>query len=110
MSDKAAGQKARCPEVVMKWAGGCVAPRSRIDSDMLSFLYLPVFVHEKNALAAFRLFSTQLAINGNATQAEISRAFGVPLVTVKRYVKLYREHGAAAFFAPAKKRSGSKLT
>ena len=72
--------------------------------------HLPVFVHEKSALATFRLFSTQLVINGNATQAEISRAFGVPLVTVKRYVKLYREHGAAAFFAPAKKRSGSKLT
>ena len=70
--------------------------------------HLPVFVHEKSALATFRLFSTQLVINGNATQAEISRAFGVPLV--KRYVKLYREHGAAAFFAPAKKHSGSKLT
>src|SRR3984893_2422926 len=69
--------------------------------------HLPVFVHETNALATFRLFSTQLVINGNATQAEISRAFGVPLVTVKRYVKLYRESGAAAFFAPAKKRSGS---
>ena len=72
--------------------------------------HLPVFVHEKSALATFRLFSTQLVINGNATQAEVSRAFGVPLVTVKRYVKLYREHGAAAFFAPAKKRSASKLT
>ena len=72
--------------------------------------HLPVFVHEKSALGTFRLFSTQLVINGNATQAEISRAFGVPLVTVKRYVKLYRESGAAAFFAPAKKRSGSKLT
>src|SRR5271166_2171319 len=58
----------------------------------------------KVGLATFRLFSTQLVINGNATQAEISRAFGVPLVTVKRYVKLYREGGAAAFFAPAKKR------
>ena len=43
--------------------------------------HLPVFVHEKSALATFRLFSTQLVINGNATQAEISRAFGVPLVT-----------------------------
>ena len=72
--------------------------------------HLPVFVHEKRALATFRLFSTQLVINGNATQAEISRAFGVPLVTVKRYVKLFREAGAAAFFAPAKKRSASKLT
>jgi transposase-like protein len=69
-----------------------------------------VFVHEKDALAAFRLFSTQLVINGNATQAEISRAFGVPLVTVKRYVKLYREGGEAAFFVAAKKRSASKLT
>ena len=72
--------------------------------------HLPVFVHEKNALAAFRLFSTQLVINGNATQTEISRAFGVPLVTVKRYAKLYREGGEAAFFAPARKRSASKLT
>src|ERR1700722_6092386 len=31
--------------------------------------HLPVFVHETNALATFRLFSTQLVINGNATQA-----------------------------------------
>ena len=46
--------------------------------------HLPVFVHETRALSTFRLFSTQLVINGNATQAEISRAFGVPLVTVKR--------------------------
>jgi hypothetical protein len=55
--------------------------------------HLPVFVHEKGALSTFRLFSTQLVINGNATQVEISRAFGVPPVTVKRYVKLYREAG-----------------
>ena len=38
--------------------------------------HLPVFVHEKSALATFRLFSTQLVINGNATQAEISRHSG----------------------------------
>src|SRR5271165_4901592 len=71
--------------------------------------HLPVFVHEKSALGTFRLFSTQLVINGNATQAEISRAFGVPLVTVKRYVKLYRESGAAAFFAPALWRTAAGL-
>jgi hypothetical protein len=44
------------------------------------------------------VFSSQLVINGNATQAQIARAFGVPLVTVKRYVKLYRHGGAAALF------------
>jgi hypothetical protein len=30
---------------------------------------------------------TQLVINGDATQAEISRAFGVPLVTVKPRIR-----------------------
>src|SRR6202790_4972918 len=29
--------------------------------------HLPGFFHEKSALATFRLFSTQLVINGNAT-------------------------------------------
>ena len=63
--------------------------------------HLPVFIHDKEDLATFRLFTSQLVINGNASQAQIARAFGVPLVTVKRYVKLYREGGTAAFFYPA---------
>jgi hypothetical protein len=72
--------------------------------------HLPVFIHDKEDLATFRMFSSQLVINGNATQAQIARAFGVPLVTVKRYVKLYREGGTAAFYVPDKKRSASKLS
>ena len=72
--------------------------------------HLPLFVHEKEDLATFRLFTSQLVINGNASQAEISKAFGVPLVTVKRYVKLYRQQGAKAFFVARARRSGSKLT
>jgi transposase-like protein len=72
--------------------------------------HLPVYFHGKSDLATFRLFTTQLILNGSVTQAEIARAFGVPLVTVKRYVKLCREGGSAAFFVPAKKRSASKLT
>jgi transposase-like protein len=72
--------------------------------------YLPVFMHERKDLATFRMFSSQLVANGSSTQAEIARAFGVPLVTVKRYCKLYREKGAAGFFVPAKRRDGSQLT
>ena len=72
--------------------------------------HLPIFIHESDDLATFRLYSSQLAINGNATQSQISRAFGVPLVTVKRYVKLYRDRGPRAFFAPPERRRGSKLT
>ena len=42
-------------------------------------------------------------------EAEIARAFAVPLVTVKRYVKLYRERGAAAFFCASQKALGQQI-
>ncbi len=72
--------------------------------------HLPVFTHAKEDLATFRMFSTQLIINGTATQSEIARAFGVPLVTIKRCVKRYREDGVRAFFVSSKPREGRKLT
>src|SRR5437016_6214464 len=72
--------------------------------------HLPVFLHDADDLATFRMFSSQLVINGNATQAQIARAFGVPLITVKRYVKLYRLRGVRAFFVPPARRAGHKLT
>lgn len=72
--------------------------------------HLPVFTHGEQELPAFRLFTTQLIVNGAATQGEIVRAFGVPAITVKRSVKRYRLAGAAAFFAPPKPRPGRKLT
>jgi hypothetical protein len=72
--------------------------------------HLPVFLHEADDLATFRMFSSQLVINGNATQTQIARAFGVPLITVKRYVKLYRLRGVRAFFVPPPRRGGHKLT
>jgi len=72
--------------------------------------HLPVFTHGREDVAAFRLFTTQLIVNGAATQGEIVRAFGVPAITVKRCVKRHRTAGAAAFFAPPKPRPGRKLT
>jgi hypothetical protein len=38
--------------------------------------HLPVFTHEAEDLASFRLFTSQLIINGTATQGQIVRAFG----------------------------------
>lgn len=72
--------------------------------------HLPVFTHGAADLAAFRLFTTQLIVNGTATQGQIVRAFGVPAITVKRCVKRHRTAGAAAFFAPPTPRPGRKLT
>ena len=71
--------------------------------------HLPVFRHAADDLATFRLFTTQLIVNGSASQSEIVEAFGVPLTTVKRYTKKYRQSGSKAFFAPPRRRSGSKL-
>ena len=47
---------------------------------------------------------------GNATQAQISRTCGLPLVTVKRFVKLTAKVAYVAFFALQKRRAGRKLT
>jgi transposase len=71
---------------------------------------LPVFSHGEEDLATFRLFSSQLIVNGTASQVEIAKAFGVPLGTVKRYVKLYHTQGPKGFYAPRRARSASKLT
>lgn len=59
---------------------------------------MPVFQHPESDYSSFRLFTSQLVVNGNATQAEIVRAFDVSSISVKRWVKKYREGGAAAFF------------
>ncbi len=72
--------------------------------------HLPVFSHAASDLASFRLFSSQLIANGTASQAQISRAFGVPLVTVKRACKKLRELGSAGFFAAPAPRQGHRLT
>ena len=83
----------------------------RRDSQVVYFNgHLPVFTHEAEDLGSFRLFTSQLIINGTATQGQIVRAFGVSLTTVKRYVKKYRQAGAKAFFAPPPPRHGHKLT
>lgn len=72
--------------------------------------HLPVFTHGTDDLASFRFFTTQLIVNGTATQGQIVKAFGVSLTTVKRYCRAYRQRGAKAFFAPAARREGSRLT
>jgi hypothetical protein len=49
--------------------------------------HLPVFTHAQNDWAAFRLYTSQLIVNGSATPGHIVRAFGLPQIAVKRAVK-----------------------
>ena len=59
---------------------------------------MPIFSHEENDIASFRMFTSQLYINGNCKQVDIVKAFGVSSNSVKRGVKKYKKGGPAAFF------------
>jgi transposase len=59
---------------------------------------MPVFQHPEKDYASFRLFTSQLVVNGNVKQVEIINAFNVSAISVKRWVKKYREQGAESFF------------
>ena len=71
---------------------------------------MPVFIHGQGDLATFRMITAQFCVNGNTKQSEIAKAFGVPLVTVKRAVKLYRREGPKGFYAQRKTRGAAVLT
>ena len=67
--------------------------------------HLPVFQHGKGDVAAFRLFTSQLVVNGTANQAEIERAFRGPRKTAKRL----RESGTTSFFQTPRRGPASVL-
>lgn len=71
---------------------------------------MPVFVHDKNDMASFKMITAQFYLNGNAKQAEIARAFGVSKISIKRAVKRYQESGPKGFYAPRNTRGSSVLT
>jgi len=54
---------------------------------------IEVFRHDEKDLHTLRMVISQFVVNGQARQAEISRAFGLPRISIKRAVRLYREEG-----------------
>lgn len=72
--------------------------------------HMPVIIHAEDDIATFRMITAQFCINGNAKQADISRAFGITPISVKRAVKLYRKKGVAGFYTEAKRRGPAVLT
>jgi len=72
--------------------------------------HLPVFHHEENDVRSFRMFTSQMIAGGTVKPKEIVETFGVPMVTVKRYVKVYRERDSKGFYeAPPRQSSASVL-
>jgi transposase-like protein len=71
---------------------------------------MPVFSHAESDRASFRMFTSQLVVHGNCTQAQIVRAFGISVISMKRYMKQYRQSGAAGFFKARAARQPRVLT
>lgn len=71
---------------------------------------MPVFSHDQDDRASFRLIIAQLHVTSGAKQADIARAFGIPQITIKRAVKQYRNEGMPGFFAPRVTRGAAVLT
>jgi transposase len=87
-----------------------IAVQTREGTVFYLYGHLPVFQHAERDLRSFRMFTSQMIVTGTAKQKDIVRTFGVPLITVKRGVKLYRDRGAEGFFQPVvRKRSGRVL-
>jgi hypothetical protein len=70
---------------------------------------MPIFTHREDDLASFRLITAQLAAMGNATQAELVRAFGISTISMKRWVKLFRAKGPKGFYEKRRGRGESVL-
>jgi transposase-like protein len=72
--------------------------------------HMPVFIHSEEDISTFRMITAQFCINGNAKQADIARAFGITLISVKRAVKLYRDKGVSGFYEEPNRRGPAVLT
>ncbi len=59
------------------------------EGDEVTYIYghMPIFSHDVNDIKTFRMFTSQLYVNGSVEQYEIIRAFGVSQSSVKRGVK-----------------------
>jgi hypothetical protein len=71
--------------------------------------HLPVFHHDEKDVDGFRMITSQMIVNGVVKPKEIVVAFGVPMVTVKRYVKVLRERGGEGFYVAAARHSSASV-
>jgi transposase len=71
--------------------------------------HLPVFQHAEGDVQSFRMFTSQMIAGGTVKPNEIVKTFGVPMITVKRYVKLYREHGSKGFYEAKPRHSSASV-
>jgi len=69
---------------------------------------MPIFMHNKSDIDGFRYITSQLIVNGNCKHKEIVNCFGVSDISVKRWVKRYRDSKELSAFV-SKKKAQKKL-
>lgn len=70
---------------------------------------MPIFHHHVDDVQSFKMIVSQFYVNGVATQSEISKAFKVPAITLKRAAKIYREKGISGFYESRKSGGGPRV-
>jgi len=68
---------------------------------------LPVFSHGVEDIQSFRFVTSNFIHQGLCGQSDIARSFNIPIGSVKRNLKKFREEGEAAFFSEDKRRGHS---
>jgi hypothetical protein len=71
---------------------------------------IPVFRHKKDDIQTFKMIISQFYVNGHAKQSDLSKAFGITKISLKRSVKIYKEKGCAGFYEGKKTRGAAVLT
>jgi hypothetical protein len=71
--------------------------------------HLPVFQHEEQDVRSFRMCTSQMIAGGTVKPKEIVKTFGVPMITVKRHMKLYRDEGTKGFYETKLRHSSASV-
>src|SRR5438309_501999 len=81
------------------------------DASAVWYIYghVSVFQHAEGDVQSFRMFTSQLIASGTVKPKEIVRTFGVPMITVKRYMRVYRDHGAKGFYEAKPRHSSASV-
>ena len=53
-------------------------------------------------MRSFRMFASQIIAGRTVKPKEIAQTFGVPMITVKRYMKLCRDQGSKGSTRPTR--------
>src|SRR5690625_139942 len=72
----------------------------RMDGDMVYYLHngSPIFCHDQKDLRRYRYILGNLVEMRLCSAGELSKALGVPIRSVQRYAKTFRDKGADWYF------------